>query len=43
VALLSAILLALTVLAYKRTLPPLGRLMQRREQRILEIVTHEVE
>jgi hypothetical protein len=43
VALLSAILLALTVLAYKRALPPLGRLLQRREQRILEIVTHEVE
>ncbi|MCF7973795.1 MAG: hypothetical protein K9N55_08275 [Phycisphaerae bacterium] len=41
--LLSLILLALIALAYKRTLQPMGRLLQRREQRILEIVTHEVE
>jgi ABC-2 type transport system permease protein len=41
--LLSAILLGLSALCYKRTLPALGRLLQRREQRILDIVTHEVE
>jgi len=41
--LFSVILLGLSAFCYKRTLPALGRLLQRREQRILEIVTHEVE
>lgn len=41
--LFSVILLGLSGLCYKCTLAPLGRLMQRRQQGILEIVTHEVE
>lgn len=41
--LFSIILLMLSAVCYKRTLRPLGRLLQRREQRILEIVSHEVE
>jgi ABC-2 type transport system permease protein len=41
--LFSIIVLGVSVFFYKLTLPPLGRLLQRREQRILDIVTHEVE
>ena len=41
--LFSAILLGLTTWCYRGTLRPLGRLLQRREKGILEIVTHEVE
>lgn len=41
--LLSMVLLALVVLAYRLSLSPLGRLLQRREMRILQIVTQEVE
>jgi hypothetical protein len=36
-------LFALSALLYCLTLKPLGRLLQRREQRILQIVTSEVE
>jgi hypothetical protein len=44
IALVCAVLLAaLSALLYWRTLPPLGRLLQRREQRILQVVTQEVE
>jgi hypothetical protein len=39
----AAVLAALGALLYRATLEPLGRLLQRREQRILEIVTREVE
>lgn len=39
----SALLLGLSVALYAITLEPLGRLLQRREQRILQIVTQEVE
>ncbi len=42
-SLLSLILLGLSASCYRFTLLPLGRLLQRREQRILDIVTHEVE
>jgi ABC-2 type transport system permease protein len=41
--LLSAILAVLVAVAYWRTLGPLGRLLQRRETRILSVVTVEVE
>jgi hypothetical protein len=41
--LISSLLLALAALCYRLALPPLGNLLQRREQRILDIVTHEVE
>jgi len=41
--LLSAGMAALAVFAYWQTLEPLGRLLQRRETRILGIVTVEVE
>lgn len=41
--LLSFLLLALALLCYRRTLPSLGGLLQRREMRILDVVTHEVE
>jgi ABC-type multidrug transport system permease subunit len=40
---LSVVLVALTALAYWQTLRPLGQLLQRRETRILGIVTVEVE
>ena len=44
VTLVSAVvLLALSALLYGLTLKPLGALLQRREQRILQIVTQEVE
>jgi hypothetical protein len=33
----------LAALLYWQTLPPLGRLLQRREQAILQVVTQEVE
>ncbi len=41
--LISTLLLALAGLCYYRFLPPLGELLQRREKRILDVVTHEVE
>jgi hypothetical protein len=41
--LFSTILLGLVMACCKFTLLPLARLLQRREQRILDIVTHEVE
>ncbi len=41
--LVSSMLLALAVLSYYRVLPPLGRLLERREKKILDVVTHEVE
>ena len=41
--LLSAVLAALTAFAYWQTLGPLGRLLQRRETKILGVVTVEVE
>ena len=44
VALLCALLsAALAAYLYWRTLEPLGRLLQRREQKILQVVTREVE
>ena len=44
VTLVCAVLLAgLAALLYWRTLEPIGRLLQRREKRILEVVTREVE
>jgi hypothetical protein len=39
----AAVLAALAGLVYWRTLEPLGRLLERRERRILEVVTQEVE
>jgi hypothetical protein len=39
----AAVLAALAALLYWRTLAPLGRLLERREPKILEMVTHEVE
>jgi ABC-2 type transport system permease protein len=39
----SAVTLGLAIFFYRRSLGPLGRLLQRREQRILETVTREVE
>lgn len=39
----AAVLLALATVVYRRTLRPLGRLLQRRERRILEVVTAQVE
>ena len=41
--LISCMLLALAVLSYYRVLAPLGGLLQRREKKILDVVTHEVE
>jgi hypothetical protein len=41
--LVSAAVLALAAAAYGKTLAPLGRLLQRRERRILEVVTTEIE
>ena len=41
--LLSSLLLMLAALCYHRVLPSLGRLLQRREKTILDVVTHEVE
>jgi ABC-2 type transport system permease protein len=41
--LISSMLLALAVLLYYRVLPPLGGLLARREKKILDVVTHEVE
>jgi hypothetical protein len=41
--LLSVLLAAAGALGYWLTLEPLGRLLQRREQRILHVVTQEVE
>ena len=40
---LSIVLVALTALAYWQTLVPLGQLLQRRETKILGIVTVEVD
>ena len=40
---LSVLLAALAALAYWQTLGPLGRLLQRRETKILGVVTVEVE
>ena len=40
---LSALLATLAALAYHKSLPPLGRLLQRRETKILSLVTIEVE
>ena len=39
----SAVLLALILFAYNRSLPSLGKLLQQREKKILEVVTREVE
>ena len=39
----SALLAGLAALLYWQTLGPLGRLLQRREQRILQVVAQEVE
>lgn len=39
----AALLALVSVLVYRRTLGPLGNLLQRREQRILQVVTQEVE
>lgn len=39
----AAVLAALAALLYWQTLAPLGRLLERREPKILEMVTHEVE
>jgi hypothetical protein len=39
----AAVLVALSALLYRLTLEPLGRLMERREPKILEVVTQEVE
>jgi ABC-2 type transport system permease protein len=41
--LLSAMLATITFQVYRRLLPSLGRLLQQREQKILDIVTHAVE
>ena len=41
--LLSSLLLILAALSYRLALPSLGGLLQRREMRILNVVTHEVE
>jgi ABC-2 type transport system permease protein len=41
--LLSAALLGLVILLYRMSLAPLGDLLQRREKKILEVVTQEVE
>jgi len=38
-----SLLLGLSALAYRTSLAPLGRLLQSHEQRILDIVTQEVE
>ncbi len=38
----AALLTALAALLYRQTLDPLGRLLERREPRILDMVTHEV-
>ena len=39
----AALLALVSALVYWRTLGPLGNLLQRREQRILQVVTQEVE
>ncbi len=39
----AALLAGLAALLYWQTLSPLGRLLDRREPKILEMVTHEVE
>jgi hypothetical protein len=41
--LLSSLLLVVSVLCYRRALPSLGNFLQRREMKILDGVTHEVE
>jgi hypothetical protein len=39
----AALLAAVMALLYWKTLPPTGRLLQRRERAILQVVTHEIE
>ena len=41
--LVAALMLGVFVALYRISLPPLGRLLGRREKKILEVVTHEVE